>query len=147
MTKTTLATDAQPFSLAQRDPAYRAFCILRVGFALAPIVAGIDKFFHVLTNWDQYLAPVVDRLLAGRGHQFMLVVGVIEIAAGIGVAVKPRFFGYVVAAWLLAIILNLLLMRAYYDIALRDFGLALGALSLAYLSKNYDPAPRATLPP
>jgi hypothetical protein len=125
------------------DPAYQAYQILHVGFTVAPIVAGADKFFHLLVDWDRYLAPVVNRALGGHGHQFMLVAGVIEIIAGIGVALRPRLFGYVVAAWLLGIIVNLLLIPPsdafpHYDVALRDLGLCLGALALARLSERFS---------
>lgn len=120
------------------QPAYQAYQILRWAFTLAPIIAGADKFFHFLVNWDQYLAPVMDNLLQGYGHQFMLAVGVIEIIAGLGVAFKPRIFAYVVAVWLLAIIGNLLLIPGYFDIALRDLGLALAAFALARLSQEFD---------
>ena len=120
------------------SPAYQAFLILRTGFTVAPILAGADKFLGLLVNWDQYLPPVVNNLLGGAGHQFMYAVGVIEIIAGIGVAFKPRIFAYVVAAWLVAIIVNLLLIPGYFDVALRDLGLALGALALARLSAVYD---------
>lgn len=123
------------------DRTYQAYRILQLGFVVAPIVAGVDKFFHLLVNWDIYLAPVVDRILGGNGHLFMLAVGVIEIVAGIGVALKPKIFAYVVAAWLLGIVLNLLLAQAYYDIALRDVGLALGALALGRLSHEFDRSP------
>jgi hypothetical protein len=126
-----------PVVLANQ-PAYQAYQILRWAFTLAPIIAGADKFFHFLVNWDQYLAPVMDNLLQGYGHQFMLAVGVIEIIAGLGVAFKPRIFAYVVAVWLLAIIGNLLLIPGYFDIALRDVGLALAALALARLSQVFD---------
>jgi hypothetical protein len=101
------------------------------------VVSGFDKFFDLLVNWDKYLAPFIANLSPIGAHGFMEVVGVIEIIAGIGVALKPRIFGYVVAAWLLGIVGNLLL-TGYYDIALRDFGLALGALALARLSVDFD---------
>jgi len=91
-------------------PAFQAYQLLHLGFTIAPIVAGLDKFFHWLVNWDQYLAPLVNHLVGGHGHAFMLVVGVIEIIAGLGVALKPRIFAYVVTAWLVAIIVNLLLI-------------------------------------
>jgi hypothetical protein len=120
------------------NPTYQAYQILHVAFTVAPILAGLDKFFHLLTNWDQYLAPVVNRALGGHGHTFMLVVGVIEIIAGVGVALKPRYFAYVVFAWLVGIIVNLLILPGYFDVALRDLGLALGALALARLSEQYD---------
>jgi hypothetical protein len=119
-------------------PAYEAYQILRVGFIVAPIVAGLDKFFHVLVNWDQYLPPFVNRMVGGHGHELMLVAGVVEIVAGVGVFFKPRIFAYVVSAWLLMIVVNLLMVPGYYDIALRDFGLALGAGALARLSQKFD---------
>lgn len=120
------------------DPAYQAYQILRVAFTVAPLVAGTDKFFHLLTNWDQYLSPLVTRMVGGNGHTFMLVVGGIEIVAALLVAFKPRIGGYVVAAWLWGIILNLLLIPGYFDIAFRDFGLSLGALALARISEAYQ---------
>jgi len=124
-------------SEAVSDGSYQAYQILRFGFTVAPIVAGLDKFLHLLVNWDQYLPPVVNRLAGGHGHELMLLVGVIEIVAGIGVFVKPKVFAYVVAAWLVLIIANLLMIPGYYDVALRDLGLALGALALARLSQQF----------
>lgn len=127
---------------ALSDPVYQAYRLLHVGFILAPIIAGVDKFFHLLVNWDNYLAPVVNIAIGGRGHGFMLIVGVIEIIAGIGVALRPRIFSYVVAGWLLGIVVNLLLIppsnpMPHYDVALRDFGLFLGALALGRLSGRF----------
>jgi hypothetical protein len=119
-------------------PAYQAYQILRLGFIVAPIVAGLDKFFHLLANWDQYLPSFVSNLTGGRGHELMLAVGVIEIVAGLGVAFKPKVFAYVVSAWLLLIVVNLLMIPGYFDVALRDFGLSLGALALARLSHEFD---------
>ena len=119
-------------------PDYQAYQILHAAFIIAPIVAGLDKFFHFLVNWDQYLPPVVNRMVGGHGHEMMLVAGVIEIIAGVGVAFKPKVFAYVVSAWLLLIVINLLMIPDYFDIALRDFGLALGALALARLSHQFD---------
>jgi hypothetical protein len=119
-------------------PAHQAFQILRVGFTVAPVLAGADKFFHFLVNWDQYLAPAITNLLAGHGHEFMLAAGAVEIIAGLGVALKPKIFGWVVGGWLLAIVANLLMTGTYFDIALRDFGLALGAFALARLSQDFD---------
>ena len=120
------------------QPSYQAYQILRVGFTVAPIIAGLDKFFNLLVNWDQYMPPVVNSLTGGRGHQLMLAVGLIEIVAGLGVWFKPKLFAYVVAAWLLLIITNLLLIPGYYDVALRDFGLALAAVALGRLSKEFS---------
>jgi hypothetical protein len=121
-----------------REPAYQAYQLLHWGFVAAPTLAGIDKFFHLLTNWDQYLAPAAERLLPFSGHTFMMIVGVIELLAAAIVAVKPRIGAYVVAAWLGLIIINLLTLRGYYDVALRDFGLFLGALALGRLASVYD---------
>lgn len=117
---------------------YQAFRILQLGFVVAPIVAGIDKFLHLLVDWDKYLPGVVNTAVGGHGHQLMMVVGVVEIIAGIGVALKPRIFAYVVALWLAAIILNLLAIPGYFDVALRDVGLMLGALALGRLSQDFD---------
>ncbi len=119
-------------------PAFQAYQILHWGFAALPVIAGIDKFFHLLTNWDQYLAPFVTNLLHVSAHTFMLAVGVIEIGAGLLVAFKPKIGAYIVFAWLLGIVVNLLLAHGWYDIALRDFGLSLGALALGRLSQKYD---------
>ena len=133
-------TDSTAISPSSTENQYnnQAFQILRFGFAVAPILAGLDKFFHLLVNWDQYLPPIVNNLTGGHGHQLMLVVGVIEVVAGIGVFFKPRIFAYVVAAWMLVIILNLLAIPGYFDVALRDLGLMLGALALGRLSHNFD---------
>jgi uncharacterized membrane protein YphA (DoxX/SURF4 family) len=120
------------------SPSYQAYQILRLGFIVAPIVAGLDKFFHLLVNWDQYLPPIVNRMVGGHGHELMLAVGIIEIVAGLGVAFKPKIFAYVVSAWLLLIVINLLMIPGYFDVALRDFGLSLGALALARLSLEFD---------
>ncbi|MDQ6788166.1 MAG: hypothetical protein M3033_15280 [Acidobacteriota bacterium] len=120
------------------NPTYQAYQILRFGFTVAPIIAGLDKFLHLLVNWDQYLPPFVNNLTGGHGHQLMLVAGVIEIIAGIGVALMPRIFAYIVAAWLILIIVNLLMIPGYYDVALRDLGLALGALALGRLSEKFN---------
>ena len=119
------------------DPSYQAFLLLRGAFVVAPIVFGLDKFFNVLTNWEGYLAPLVNDIVPGTAHQAMLIVGVVEIAAGILVALLPRIGGLVVAAWLAGIIVNLLLIQDYYDVALRDFGLLLAALALARLATAY----------
>lgn len=121
---------------AQSPYARQAYLILKFGFVVAPIVAGLDKFLNLLVDWEQYLAPIVGDVIAPS--VFMAIVGVVEIVAGIGVALKPRIFAYVVSGWLVAIIINLLLIPGYFDIALRDLGLALGALALGRLSEEFD---------
>ena len=120
------------------QPGRQAYQILHFAFTVAPLIAGLDKFFNLLVNWTQYLPPFVTNLSGGNGAALMYIVGVIEIAAGIGVWFKPRIFAYVVAAWLMLIILNLLLIPGYFDVALRDLGLALGALALGRLSQEYS---------
>ena len=125
-------------SMSASKPSYQAYQILHLGFTVAPIIAGLDKFFNLLVNWEQYLPGFVKNMTGGHGHELMLAVGVIEIVAGLGVAFKPRLFAYVVAAWLLLIVANLLMIPGYFDVALRDFGLSLGALALARLSQEYD---------
>ena len=115
-------------------PVRQTFWLLRIGFAAAPILFGLDKFTNVLVDWSIYLAPWVNDILPGSADEFMYVVGVVEIAAGLLVAFKPSIGGLVVAAWLGGIIVNLLTFSGYYDIALRDFGLLLGALSLSRLA-------------
>ena len=143
MTSTTVqSTEESGARVAERranlqDPAYQAFWLLRIGFIVAPIVFGLDKFFHVLVDWDRYLAPEFADLFNADAHTLMYAVGVIEIVAGLVVAVQPRFGGYLVAAWLAGIIVNLMLMADYYDIALRDFGLLLAALTLARLATAF----------
>lgn len=132
--ETTNPTRTMANSIETSSHEKQAFQILRFGFTVAPILAGLDKFFDFLVDWDKYLSPTANNALGGHGHQFMLVVGVIEIIAGIGVFLKPRVFAYIVAIWLLLIIINLLSIPGYYDIALRDLGLLLGALALGRLS-------------
>jgi hypothetical protein len=131
---TRIAPETAARSAVMTDPAYQAFLLLRTAFTLAPVVFGLDKFFDVLTDWKHYLAPTIHDLVPGTAHQAMLMVGVVEIAAGLLVALRPRIGGYVVAAWLLGIIVNLLLIPGFYDVALRDFGLFVAALALARLA-------------
>src|SRR5215210_161670 len=122
-----------------RDARYQAFALMRVAFTVAPIAFGLDKFFNLMVHWPNYLAPWVDDLVPGTGQQFMYLVGVTEILAGVIVALKPRYGAYVVAAWLGGSIVNLLTYSGFYDVALRDFGLLLAALTLARLASVYDP--------
>ncbi|WP_031482513.1 membrane protein [Streptomyces bicolor] len=119
------------------DPGYQAFWILRVGFAVAPVLFGLDKFTNLLVDWPGYLAPWINDVVPGSAQDAMYAVGVIEIVAGLVVAVAPRFGGWLVAGWLAGIIINLLTIPDHYDIALRDFGLLLGAVALARLAVRY----------
>jgi hypothetical protein len=121
------------------NPAFQAYALLRAVFVIAPIAAGADKFAEVLVDWDKYLAPWINDIVPGTAHEFMLVVGAVEIVAGLVVALKPRYGAYLVAGWLAGIIVNLLSHSGYYDIALRDFGLMIGALALARLASVFDP--------
>lgn len=125
------------------DPGYQAFLALRTVFTVAPILFGIDKFFNVLTDWPAYLAPWIDGILPGSAQQGMYLIGVIEIVAGILIAVIPRYGALVVAAWLAGIIVNLVTLPGYYDVALRDFGLLVGALALWRLAVKYTGAEAA----
>jgi hypothetical protein len=135
-----MATSIRPRPSAAIDnPAYQAFLTLRVGFVVAPILFGLDKFTNLLTDWTAYLAPAVDRLVPGGATSAMVAVGVVEIVAGLVVAVRPKVGGYLVAAWLAGIITNLLLLGDHYDVALRDFGLLLAALALARLATAFPP--------
>jgi hypothetical protein len=134
-----MAVASEPGTRSTADPARQAYQVLHFGFTVAPILFGLDKFLNLLVNWDKYLAPWIVRIV-GNGHAFMLAVGVIEIVAGLVVAFKPRWGGYLVALWLLGIILNLLSYPGFYDIALRDFGLLLAAVALARLAEQYGRA-------
>ncbi len=138
---TTLDQRAGVTRIAE-EPARQAYELLHWGFVAAPVIAGLDKFVHILTNWDDYLAPVIANALPISAHSFMLIVGVIEIVAGLIVALRPRIGAYVVAAWLVGIMIDLILRGHALDIVLRDFGLCLGALALARLSVVYDTRPK-----
>jgi uncharacterized membrane protein YphA (DoxX/SURF4 family) len=132
------AATAAAVPLSQREPGFQAYLMLRVAFAVAPIAFGLDKFFNVLTSWPHYLAPWINDIVPGSAQDFMHFVGVVEIVAGLVVAVRPRYGAPLVAAWLAGIIFNLLTYSGFYDVALRDFGLMLGALTLARLALHYD---------
>ena len=130
-----MVTTTNPVRIPKTDVgAERAFLLLRTVFTVAPILFGLDKFAGVLTDWEQYLAPWINDLVPGTAHQAMLAVGVIEVVAGIAVAVAPRHGALLVAAWLAGIIVNLVTMGEFYDVALRDVGLLVGALALASLA-------------
>lgn len=119
------------------DPGYQAFLLLRTVFTVAPILFGLDKFTNVMTDWPAYLAPWIDGILPGTAQQGMYVVGVIEVVAGLVVAIAPRFGAWLVVAWLAGIIVNLLTLPGYYDVALRDFGLLVAAAALGRLAVKY----------
>jgi hypothetical protein len=135
----TRAPAAPAAETAEADAGRQAYMLLRLAFTVAPIAFGLDKFFDVMVDWTQYLAPWIDDLLPGDAHDAMHLVGAIEIVAGLVVAFRPRYGGPLVAAWLAGIIVNLLTLSGYYDVALRDFGLLLAALTLSRLAWAYDP--------
>ena len=136
----TSSTPPTPTPLGQ-DPARQAFLILRSAFVIAPIVFGLDKFTNWLVQWDQYLAPALSDPMPMTPHQARYVVGVVEVVAGVVVALHARLGALVVAAWLAGIIVNLLLIPGYYDVALRDLGLLLSAIALQRLASHFDPRP------
>jgi uncharacterized membrane protein YphA (DoxX/SURF4 family) len=134
MTTTPLSRQSRLAALRAADPSRQAFLLLRTVFTVAPIAFGLDKFANVLVDWPRYLAPVINDLVPGTGQQAMYAVGVIEVIAGLAVAILPRYGALLVAAWLAGIIVNLLLIPGYYDVALRDFGLLVAALTLSRLA-------------
>ena len=142
MTTTDVSTSSTAPHEALSNPAHQAFLLLRTVFTVAPIVFGLDKFTNLLVDWPIYLAPWIDAIVPGTAQQTMYAVGVIEIVAGIAVAIAPRFGAWLVAAWLTAIIVNLLTFPGYFDIALRDFGLLVAAVALARLATRHTPVRR-----
>ncbi len=136
MTTSTPSATPQRETLLTRDPAWQAFALLRTVFTIAPILFGLDKFLNLLTDWPGYLAPIVTDILPVSAQGFMYAVGVIEIIAGIAVLLAPRWGSLLVAAWLAGIIVNLLLIPGYFDVALRDFGLFVAALALFRLTSS-----------
>jgi hypothetical protein len=138
-----MATDVSTSSITRpagrSDPAYQAFLLLRTVFTVAPILFGLDKFANLLVRWPGYLSPWIDGIVPGTAQQAMSAVGVIEVAAGIAVAVAPRFGAWLVAAWLAGIIVDLLTFPGFFDVALRDFGLLVAAVALARLATRYAP--------
>jgi hypothetical protein len=141
MATVTAPSASAPVSARLRHPAYQAYLLLRIGFTAAPVLFGLDKFFDVLVDWQRYLAAGVDDLVPGNAHQAMLAVGVIEVVAGLVVAVRPRVGAYLVAAWLLGIIANLLVLGGEGDLVLRDVGLLVGALALGRLADAFPSVP------
>ncbi|MEO7121585.1 MAG: hypothetical protein ABI400_00380 [Lacisediminihabitans sp.] len=125
-------------SILKADPARQAYLLLRTVFTIAPIAFGLDKFFNLLTHWPHYLAPIVTDIVPISGQQFMYIVGVVEIIAGLLVLFKPRWGALIVAIWLAGIIINLLVLPGYFDVALRDFGLFVAAVALFRLT--FSPA-------
>ena len=143
--RTLLNTAAPPRTYSLHEPAYQAFMLLRTAFTVAPIAFGVDKATNLLTDWQSYLSPTIDQLLPGTASQLMLVVGLVEVIGGVMVGLRPQLSAYLVAGWLAGIILNLLLIPGFYDIALRDFGLLLAALALARLAQAFQPQPVGTV--
>jgi DoxX len=141
---TEVSRSSTAVAVARSDPAYQAFLLLRTVFTVAPILFGLDKFANLLVHWPSYLVPWIDGIVPGSAQQAMYAVGVIEIVAGIAVAVAPRFGAWLVAAWLAGIIINLLTFPGFFDIALRDFGLLIGAVALARLATRYAPGWRTS---
>ena len=128
---------AERVSSRVSSPSYQAYQILYVVLTIAPIIAGLDKFTHFLVNWDQYLSPIIARMLPVSAHSFMLGVGVIEIAVGVLIAFAPEVGGALLCLWFCGIIVNLVSIPAYFDIALRDLGLACGSLALSRLAADF----------
>ena len=146
MRDTQTATATRPHRLGREgsralwsDPRYQAFMLMRLTFTVAPIAFGLDKFWNQMVYWPKYLAPWIDNIAPGSAQDFMYFVGVVEIVAGIVVLLKPRYGAYLVAAWLAGIVTNLFTYSGWYDVAVRDFGLMLAALTLARLASVYDP--------
>ncbi len=139
MITTGVSTSNTARKAALSDPAYQAFLLLRTVFTVAPILFGLDKFTNLLVDWPIYLAPWINGIMPGTAQQAMYAVGLIEVVAGIAVAIAPRFGAWLVAAWLAGIIVNLLTFPGYFDIALRDVGLLVGAVALARLATRYTP--------
>ena len=131
---------SRPRTALTTDPAQQAFLLLRTVFTVAPVAFGLDKFANVLTYWPHYLAGWINDIVPGTAQQAMYAVGVVEVLAGIVVAVAPRLGAWVVAAWLAGIIVDLVTGPGFYDVSLRDFGLLIGALALARLAVRYAPA-------
>ena len=141
---TEVPSNRTPCRKTLSDPAYQAFLVLRTVFTVAPILFGLDKFANLLTDWPGYLASWINDIVPGSGQDAMYAVGVIEIVAGLAVALIPRYGGLIVAAWLAGIILNLLTIPGFYDVALRDFGLLIAALALSRLAIKFAPAPNGS---
>ncbi|MGW5052172.1 hypothetical protein [Actinokineospora sp. NPDC004072] len=139
-----MATEVSGVRSALRaDPSAQAYLLLRTVFTVAPVLFGLDKFANLMVDWPVYLAGWVDGLLPGTAQQAMYGIGVVEIVAGVAVALAPRFGGLLVAAWLGGIIVNLLTLSGFYDVALRDFGLLVAALALSRLAVKHAPGKRA----
>jgi uncharacterized membrane protein YphA (DoxX/SURF4 family) len=142
MTATTLdepVRRSRATEAVKADPRWQAYMLLRIGFTVAPIAFGLDKFFNGMVFWPKYLAPWINHLVPGSAQEFMYFVGVVEIVAGLVVLLKPRYGAYLVALWLAGIVTNLFSYPGWYDVAVRDFGLMLGALTLGRLASVYDP--------
>ena len=138
MANTYTETAPRAYTREHTSASYQAYQILHIGFTALPFLAGLDKFLHMLVNWNMYLSPAIAKLSPIGEHNLMLAVGAVEMAAGLLVAIKPRIGSVVVASWLFFIVVNLVSMGNFLDVALRDFGLMLGACALWRLSQDYD---------
>ena len=138
MSTLSASPSASLLTRARQEPAFAAFWVLRLGFVVLPLLMGLDKFTNLLTDWPGYLAPWMVALLPVSAQTAMYVIGLIEIVAGIAVALRPRLAAWVVAAWLAGIIVNLLTYSGFYDVALRDVGLLVAAIALGLLAQTYD---------
>ncbi|MFB9165236.1 hypothetical protein [Arthrobacter psychrochitiniphilus] len=128
---------SQTLTRVKAEPAYGAFLLLWVGFITIPLIMGVDKFFNVLTHWENYLAPWIENVSPFSAHGTMMAIGVVEIIAAIAMILRPRYAAYIVALWLAGIIVNLLTYPGFYDVALRDFGLMVAAIALTLLARTY----------
>ena len=133
------AVRIEPTAPRWHDPRFQAFMTLRLGYTVLPLAMGIDKFFNAMVSWPQYLADWIDNIMPGTAQDFMYFVGAVEILAGVLILLKPRYAAYIVAAWLLGIVVNLWSYGEYWDVSVRDLGLMLGALTLGRLASVYDP--------
>ncbi|AIY02718.1 hypothetical protein ART_3119 [Arthrobacter sp. PAMC 25486] len=134
---TSTGWTSHALSRAKADPTYGAFLLLWLGFIAIPLIMGLDKFFNVLTTWENYLAPWIENISPFSAHGTMIVIGIVEVIAAILMVLRPRYAAWVVSIWLLGIVVNLLTYSGFYDVALRDFGLMVAAVALALLARTY----------
>lgn len=133
----TTGWSSHSLARAKAEPAYGAFMLLWLGFIAIPLLMGLDKFFNVLTTWENYLAPWIENISPFSAHGTMMAIGFVEIIASLAMILRPRYAAWVVALWLAGIIVNLLTYSGFYDVALRDFGLLVAAVALGLLARSY----------